>query len=108
MWLAITLFLKKYKWFAIGGAVLAGLGIALILYVKIFNSGKNSCIASVLQQTIKITQQLEEQYQKTHARTEKQKNKIRESIKQRPVDDKRDSCLLSADPLRKDCEQYLK
>ncbi len=103
MWAIVS----KYKlYFIIAGALLVG-GAAYLAYRHVYKNGYNSCVVKVTEEFQKELDKREEAYKKIYQERSGQKEKILDNIKKNPKNDKRDSCLLSGNPFRKECEGYL-
>lgn len=93
----ILSFLKGY-WKQIAIVVLA-FAVVGGAYVK----GRRDCARSMEREVAKELEKRVGEVQKERDRTDRIRDSIRSDRESRPVDDDRDSCLLSNDPYQVDC-----
>ncbi len=91
-----SFFLKYWKQFVLVGA------IALVLFF-VYNKGKKDCQLAAERKARTELEHRVDQVQKETDRTDRIQDKIALDRQQRPVDDDRDSCLLSNDPYKTKC-----
>lgn len=90
-------YLKRYGLYVVG-ALLVG-----YLFLAVYNRGKQDCINKVEIKTIKEIEYRIDESNKEKATTQKKKKEYSKARKLKPIDDGRDSCLLSNDPFEVDC-----
>lgn len=97
MWTIVLAFLSKYwKYLTIP------LVIGIIFYVGYFK-GRKKCAVDSIKEVQKETEKRIERSYKEEDRINKIKKKYSDDKKINPINDLRDSCLLSNDPFDKDC-----
>lgn len=93
----IFTFLKSYwKSIAIGSIILLVVGGA---YVK----GRKDCAKQMDKEVIQELERRNDSVERERGKVEQVREKIRANRELTPVDDKRDSCILSGDPFKERC-----
>ena len=101
LWTLISNFFKKH-WLPIA-LIVSMLGLWLFFSRYYYNKGFNNCTQQVQKQALEDQQKREKEYNKSVLDNNKKKKKLFDDIKNNPINDKRDSCILSGNPLAKDC-----
>lgn len=94
-------YLKKYWLY--GVFVLAIFSTWYFFKTKYYNQGYNKCKSSVQTETLKEEKKREVEYIYIKEKNDTVKKKVFDSLKKNPIDDKRDSCLLSGRPFKSEC-----
>lgn len=89
--------LRRYwKHFAVTGIVLA-------LVLGIYAKGRRDCSLQMERRVAEELERRQDAVQRERDSTERVRDRIRSDRESRPIDDQRDSCLLSGDPFRTKC-----
>lgn len=97
MWLLILAFLKKY-WYVVLGPILL-----LSVYFYGYSRGYNKAQNKVAQEAIKELVERQKEVVKENKKNTTAEKKIKSHRIDKPIDDRRDGCLLSNDPFKTDC-----
>ena len=90
-------FVKRY-----GLYVLGAFSIGYIILMA-YNRGKQDCANEVEIKTIKEIEYRIDESNKEKVSTQKKKTEYTKARKLKPIDDNRDSCILSNDPFEVNC-----
>lgn len=94
-------YLKKYWLYLV--LVLAVFGAWYFFKTKYYNQGYDECKSQIQSEVLKEETKRDVEYIEIKEKNDTEKKKIFNNIKQKPIDDKRDSCLLSGRPFKTEC-----
>jgi len=99
--IVVTYILGKI-WKPVLIAVVIGTAIASSYWIG-YSKGSTKCKLKVAQETIEELQRSEKEVEKLRGELQKRRDDIENSISNKPIDDARDSCILSGDPFSSNC-----
>jgi len=90
--------------------VVLPIGLVIVLFfahyhykTKYYNQGYNKCKTQVQEEAFKEVEKREKEYVEIKEKNDSIKKKVFDNIKKNPINDKRDSCILSNRPFKVDC-----